>query len=105
MDSGGILDLEQIDSLTSAINRLADAMERHCESGLGGVDGSLYKAAPQNEAELVDEATMAEKLNIPVRTLGNHRRAGKFPNCWIRNGKHIRWHVSQALELWQRGIS
>ncbi len=97
--------MTEIAELATAINRLAKVIEKHGLRELGGKSESLYKAAPEAEPEMTDEVTMAAQLSIPARTLGSYRRKGKFPGCWIRNGKRIRWRVDQTVASWKRGIS
>ena len=91
--------------LTTAVHRLADLLERSVPEGLGDEQEPLYNAAPSLSDEMVDEATMAEQLDIPERTLGKYRRQGKFPGCWLKNGRRIRWRIYQTTEAWKRGIA
>ncbi len=95
--------LPQTDNLTAAINRLAAAVENLPER-LGVPPESRY-TQPSENAELVVEKKMAQTLDIPARTLGNYRRQGKFPGCWIRNGRRILWYATETQEVWKRGIA
>ncbi len=97
----------EIRELVKAVSRLAAAMESQRdirEKGLGGAESTRY-TRPPNAADLVDEKTMAGILNISGRTLGRHRRAGRLPGCWIRNGGRILWRVAETQEAWERGIA
>lgn len=110
---------EQLDRLIASIQRQAAATERHAQaieqlvrvlsaeskkSGLGDPAGTLYTRPPSG-SELVDEKMMAAALDISDRTLGRHRRAGRLPGCWIRNGGRIFWRVAETQEAWERGIA
>lgn len=105
---------EQIEGLTQAINRLtaalkpferlADALAAEKER-IEVHNGTEPRYEPPGVDGLVDEATMAKKLDIPKRTLAQYRRDGRFPNCWVKNGRSVRWRVAETLEAWKRGIS
>jgi hypothetical protein len=96
--------VEQTERLITAIERLAAAIEIIAPGGLGDMRESRYPECPIDRG-FVSEVAMAELLDIPARTLGKHRRGGKFSGCWIRNGKRIRWRVAATLETWRRGIA
>ncbi len=110
---------EQLDRLIASVERHVAATERQAQaieqlvrvisadlkkSGLGGATETLYTRPPES-SDLVDEKTMAAALNISPRTLGRHRRAGRLPGCWIRNGGRILWKVAETREAWERGIA
>ena len=97
-------DTTEIAELTAAIYRLAQVVEKSGLPGLGGLREPLYKPVPTMETDMVSEQAMATTLGIPVRTLGRYRRQGKLPNCWIKNGKRVRWRVPQTTEAWRKGI-
>jgi len=88
--------------LASAIDRLAAAIEEQNRS-LGSEATTRYTRSPEN-AELVDEKTMAKILTIPRRTLAYHREQGRMPGCWVKNGRRILWHVLATREAWRKGI-
>jgi len=98
---------EQFDKLTAGVNRLAQAIEDASSllSKLGLGEQPRYNSDGSEDSNPVDEATMAKKLDIPKRTLGQYRRDGRFPNCWVKNGRSVRWRVAETLEVWKRGIS
>ena len=89
--------------LADAVDRLAGAIEKQ-NRPLGDGDRTRYTRA-SNDSDLLDERTMAEILHISYRTLGNHRRQGRLPNCWIRNGGRIMWKVAETRKTWERGIA
>ncbi|AUN96330.1 DNA-binding protein [Pseudazoarcus pumilus] len=51
-------------------------------------------------AELVDKATLCERLNISARTVENMVSAGTFPPP-VRVGKRVYWSEI-AVRNWQR---
>ena len=93
-----------------ALMRIADALDRlvegieHPNKRLGEGDGTRYTRPPESSG-LLDEKTMAAALNISKRTLGRHRRDGRLPGCWLRNGGRILWRVAETHEAWERGIA
>jgi hypothetical protein len=95
---------QQLEQLTSAIVRLAEAVERQVVS-LGSSPLSRYTKPPDDRYGMVDERAMAQHLQISPRTLGEHRRRGRLPGCWIRNGGRIWWRVAETCEAWGRGIA
>jgi hypothetical protein len=90
--------------LTATLRCLADLLEAKNSHGLAVAREPRYKAARQGDAEMVDEMTMAAQLGIQPRTLGEYRRRGKFPGCWLRNGKKVLWRVQPTIEAWTKGI-
>ena len=101
----GAIEVSGLSDLTAALHRLADVLQQ----GLLGAHGeSFAKLHPDRTVEedttLEDEATMAARLRIPVRTLGAYRRQGRFPGCWLRNGRRILWRVEPTLAAWGKGI-
>ena len=92
-----------VNRLTDAVNRLAASLEQQ-SSPLGEGDRTRYTRA-SNDSDLSDEKTMARILNISYRTLGRHRRAGRLPGCWVRNGGRILWRASETQEAWNKGIA
>lgn len=93
--------------ITIAMNRLADAVERHCDciDGLGRAIHMRYTNDERDEDGVLDETSMASFLGIAPRTLAGYRRRGTLPSCWIKNGKQIRWHVERTLAAWNEGVS
>lgn len=89
-------------SIVQALNRIATAVES--QNSLGDPVGTRYTRRPNDCPDLINEVAMAQLLDISPRTLAQHRRRGKFPNCWIRNGRRVLWKVEQALEAWKRGL-
>ena len=77
------------------------ALERFEELPVRG--DSRYRLQSTDD-EVVDEATMAQLLDIPPRTLARYRREGRIPGCWLKNARRIRWRVAPTLDAWQRGI-
>lgn len=92
--------IDSIDRLTCAVERLGIAVE-----ALGPLARSRYTNTPESNGDLVDEGTMAEMLKIKRRSLGEHRRKGKLPSCWLKNGRRVFWNVSDTLEAWKQGIA
>jgi len=102
----GSPDTKQIDQMILAINNLASAIER---SALGSKNiaheaTSRYNGDTEATSGIVTEADMAQVLRMKPRTLGHHRRQGRFPGCWIRNGRRILWLVEATVAAWQKGI-
>lgn len=93
-----------IRDLVTAIEKATRVLEQIDLAKLGGGHKPLYKAAPLQEAGILDEAQMASMLSIPKKTLGNYRRQGKLPGCWLRNGKHTLWRVEPTLTAWKQGL-
>ena len=91
---------QQIDNLTSAVLRLAAAVET-MQIRLGVPAESRYTPPPP---ELVGEAEMATMLGIPRRTLTDHRKLGRLPGCWVKNGRRILWLVETTKDAWREGI-
>jgi len=77
------------------------ALERF--EGLSICGESRYRMRSTDD-EVVDEATMAQLLDIPTRTLARYRREGRTPGCWLKNRRRIHWHVAQTIDAWKRGI-
>ncbi len=101
----------QPDRIADGLTRLAASVERlttvleYRQKGLGGAESTRYTSPPEQPKGLVDEKTMARILNISQRTLGRHRRDGRLPACWVRNGGRISWRGAKTLEAWERGIA
>ena len=92
-----------IKDLATAINRLAAAIERSCsDEELAGERHTRYTCG--DGPSLITEPEMAQSLRMKSRTLANHRRQGRFPGCWIRNGRRILWLVEPTVASWQKGI-
>jgi len=99
---------DKIDRFITAIDRLASAIESFtsAQKGLGGTANTRYTHKENEESsDSATEQEMAEKLGIPQRTLGNYRRQGRIPNCWVRNGGRIVWKVAESQAAWDRGIA
>jgi hypothetical protein len=90
-----------MDRLARAVERLAGAIERQSE-GLGPAAKPRYSRPP---TELATEPEMAAILHISGRTLARHRRDGRLPGCWIRNGGRVVWRVAETQAAWERGIA
>jgi|GEM_PF-5212345 len=95
---------EQMERLIAAVERLAGAIEGIGPRGLGGRIDPRYPVSSVDD-RLVTEKAMVQLLDIPVRTLGKYRLQRRLPGCWARNGKSIRWRVTETLEAWSRGIA
>ena len=91
--------IDAIDRLTGAIEKLHGLIE-----GLGRVEDSRYTTARNVSNDMVDERTMASLIGITQRTLGEHRRRGRLPGCWVKNRRRICWMPEQTLKAWERGI-
>jgi hypothetical protein len=100
-----------LERLAIAIDRLAVGVERLASvrgssmAGLAPAPPCGYTRVVEPLSGVADEATMAETLAIPARTLGDYRRANKFPECWVRNGRRVQWNVARTVETWKRGIA
>lgn len=92
--------IQSIDALHSAILQQTDILK-----GLGKLLESRYSTFVQATDEMFDEQSMAKQLGITQRVLAQHRKNGKMPGCWIRNGRQILWHTNETLEAWKRGIA
>jgi hypothetical protein len=97
-----ILELRE---LSAAITRLASAMEISLpvKPELAEVATPRYQS--DTVEDVIDEETMAGELGIPKRTLARYRREGRFPNCWIKNSRRVRWERQKTLATWKRGIA
>jgi len=97
---------DQSDRLIDAINRLAAAVEQlDCSHDqLGEVLPGRYTRV-QDEFDLVSEGEMAARLGLNPRALAKHRRSGKLPGCWVKNGRRVLYHVEQTHAAWKRGLS
>jgi hypothetical protein len=95
-----------IGDLTVALNRLAtvveDALQQYLTLGQTGTPRYTHGAADQG---IVGEKKMAELLGISPRTLAEHRRRGRLPGCWVKNGRRVCWMPGKTLEAWKRGIA
>lgn len=91
---------QQIEQLTAAILRLAAAVE-NVQQPLGVPSEPRYTPPPP---ELVGEAEMATMLGIPRRTLTDHRKLGRLPGCWVKNGRRILWLADTTKDAWRRGV-
>lgn len=91
--------IDAIDRLVSATEKLGNAI-----AGLGGETDSRYTPHGMTE-EVVNEKQMSEILGITRRSLADYRRKGKLPNCWVKNGRKIRWHLNRTIDAWRKGIS
>lgn len=89
-----------MDALHAAILQLTEILK-----GLGRDLKSRYSTPIAKTSEVQDEESMAKRLGITRRVLALHRKNGKLPGCWIRNGRQTRWHVRETLEAWKRGIA
>jgi len=90
----------QIERLADAIDDLRTAMKQ----GAVPVRGNTrYTCANSTHQLLIGEKEMADRLNIPHRTLATYRRQGKFPGCWIKNGNRVFWRVEDTLAAWSGG--
>lgn len=91
---------QQIENLTSAVLRLAAAVESMCE-GLGVQPEPRYTLSVP---EFVGEEEMARMLGIPRRTLADHRKQGRLPGCWVKNGRRIFWLPKATEDAWRQGV-
>ena len=91
--------IDAIDRLAGAVERLSNVIE-----GLGPFEDSRYTTARNVSNDMVDERTMAILIGITQRTLGEHRRRGRLPGCWVKNRRRICWMPEQTLKAWERGI-
>ena len=97
--------ISEIRTLTAAINRLAAAVESSSNGRPELAESGTPRYQPQTAEELIDEEAMACELGIPKRTLASYRRAGRFPNCWMKNSRQVRWERAKTLATWKRGIA
>lgn len=63
---------------------------------------SAMPVVPGQLAELLDKASLCERLNISPRTLENMVKAGTFPPP-VRVGKYVYWS-EVAVRSWQRRL-
>lgn len=94
------------DHLIAAINRLTSAIEQLnlCQGRLGETGSTRYTRVRTEQSHMISEDEMAAVLDIRPRTLGDHRRMGKLPGCWIKNGKRVLYDRDQTLAVWKRGL-
>ena len=92
--------IPSIDALHAAILELTEILK-----GLGRDLEPRYSTARNMTNDTVDEKTMASLIGVTKRTLGEHRRRGRLPGCWVRNGRRIYWMPEQTLQAWKRGIA
>jgi len=97
---------DQFERLTDSVNRLAAAVEKlGCgHDQLGEVLPGRYTRV-QDEFDLASEQEMAARLGLNPRTLAKHRRSGKLPGCWVKNGKRILYYIEETRVTWKRGLS
>ena len=95
------------DDLIHAVNALHAAILQLPEilKGLGQVAESRYSTGMQTAEDMLDEQSMAQRLGISRRVLAEHRKNGKLRGCWVKNGRQIRWHVHETMDVWKRGIA
>jgi hypothetical protein len=97
---------EQVERLITAIERLAGALEGATTgNGQALPDRSTAAQETGETVGLMNEAKMAKHLNIPKRSLGQYRRQGRLPGCWLKNGKRVYWRPAETVEAWRRGIA
>ena len=97
----------QIDRLTAAINRLAAAIEQGTSprlDALGGSQGTRYTCVGTELSPMMTEQHMAAVLGIKPRTLGDYRRRGKLPGCWVKNGKRVCYYRDETCAAWKKGL-
>ena len=94
----------RVEQLVLALNRLAVSLDRAVEGVAPAID-RRYKGVSEANRDLVSEKEMAALLDIKPRTLAGYRRKGKFPGCWVKNGKRVQWRVDDTLAAWSRGIA
>ena len=92
--------IQSIDGLHAAILQLTEILK-----GLGQVPQSRYRLDMQTAEDMLGESSMARRLGITGRVLARHRKDGKLPGCWVRNGRQIRWHLHETIEAWKRGLA
>ena len=97
--------ISEVRMLTMAINRLAAVLERSPGAEMELAKSIAPRYQPHTVEKVIDEATMAGELGIPQRTLARYRREGRFPSCWIKNARRVRWDHQKTLAAWQRGIA
>lgn len=94
----------QFGRLIEVIVNLTAAIEQQTKA-LGPAGDPRHTRAADAETELVNEAAMASILDISRRTLAHHRLNGRFPACWVKNGRRILWHVVATTDAWRNGIA
>ena len=97
---------ELLADLCEALHRVAAALEskESAHQALGQVRDSRYTPGAVDQNGVVGERIMAELLNIPRRTLADHRRRHRLDGCWTRNGRRYFWNVAATLAAWEKGI-
>ena len=93
--------IQAIDGLHAAILQLTEILK----GPVGQVAELRYRTGTQTTDDMLGEVAMAERLGITPRVLAKHRKAGRLPSCWVRNGRQIRWHVHETLVAWKRGVA
>lgn len=98
---------QHLTDLVAAVSRLANAIERadSRHASLGPDHDSRYTSVSDVTNDTVDERTMASLIGVTKRMLGEHRRRGRLPGCWVRNGRLICWMPEQTKRAWKRGIA
>ena len=96
---------EQFERLISEVRHLAETIEGFKKTLLTVFNPGKMVYNNTEPDDLANETSMANKLSIPPRTLARYRREGKFPECWIKNGKRILWKVTETFDVWRRGIA
>lgn len=98
---------ERIDRLIETQQRIATALEEISSALRKGLGGGQHPAYPDGDglSDLITESEMAVLLDRNPRTLAKYRRAGKFPGCWIRNGRSTLWRKQPTLMAWREGLS
>jgi len=91
---------QSMEALHAAILQLTEIL-----TGLGRDLKSRYSTPVAKTNEVQDEESMARRLGLTRRVLARHRKDGKLPGCWVKNGRQIRWHVHDTMEAWKRGIA
>lgn len=103
--------LDQVNRISEALSRFTKATERcfvaveRCSGLLARFLESRYTSVTESNQQLVGESEMASILSISRRTLAHHRKSGRFPNCWLKNGKRVFWRETETVEAWNRGIA
>jgi hypothetical protein len=97
---------ELLVELTDALHRVASALEstQATTRSLGQSGAPRYTRDAADESTVVGEKKMAELLGISPRTLAEHRRRGRLPGCWVKNGRQVCWMPQKTLEAWKWGI-
>ncbi len=96
-----------LDNLIAAIDRLSGAIDKLSSAcnELGDGEPKRYTSKVDAETVLVTELGMADQLGIRQRRLAEHRRSGKLPGCWVKNGRRVLYDVEQTLAAWRKGLS